>query len=103
MLFPPSIKFTSKLNGYVIGIKMIEEERCYVAIEDSDNAYYSGGYHHVNDRAMCSIARAAFLEGKVVAALTELADRGETNGISSIQVIAPKSSPYWPPYGRKLP
>jgi len=91
------------LKGSVVGFRMDDgQDRCYVAIEDSSNAYYDSGYHHITNKAMCSMAKAAFLTGITVAAITNV-ELGATNSIKSMELVRVGATPYWPPYGRKRP
>lgn len=75
------------------------EERCYAAIADPANPYYGNGYFHIESKAMCSMAKAAFLTGISVAALGKVESSGETNSISHLEMVRAGARPYWPPYG----
>lgn len=90
------------LKGTVVGFRMDSgEDRCYVAIEDTSVAYYDSGYHHIESKAMCSMAKAAFLTGLTVAVITKVENSGDTNSIASMELVRAGANPYWPPYGRK--
>jgi hypothetical protein len=92
-----------KLQGPVVGFRMHAEEatRCFMAIEDPSNNYYNSGYHHIDNKAMCSMAKAAFMTGITVVALTKVESRGDTNSISKLEMVRAGAGPYWPPYGRR--
>lgn len=91
-----------KLKGAVVGfMQWKDQSRCYVAIKDSANAYYSHGYHYVEDGKLCSMANAAFLTGAKVWATAETRDTGATNEIRTIEMLRDGTLPYWPPYGAR--
>lgn len=96
-----------ELNGPVVGFKITSsQDRCYVAINDPSDKHYDNGYHHIDNRAMCSIAKAAFMTGARVRVQTQFVYVGDTNGVASIETIRAGAAPYWPEggkYGQKIP
>jgi len=89
-----------KIQGPVVGIRQLKgEAKCYVAIKDPGNRYYSEGYHYVDDRQLCAMANAAYLTGSNVWA-KGLVQGGEANELEVIELSKASASPYWPPYGR---
>lgn len=89
------------MKGPVVGFQMrAGEEKCYAAIADPANTYYGEGYFHIESKAMCSMAKAAFLTGIYVAVIGKVESSGDTNSIAALEMVRAGANPYWPPYGR---
>jgi len=101
LLLMPAVANAAHLAGPIIGFEVKSgDNKCYLAIEDPTDRYYSGGYHHVEDKGICSIAKTAFMTGTKVVVETEILKMGETNKIKSIEMIRTGSVPYWPEGGK---
>lgn len=97
MLLPKVSEENSKLQGTITAFKVFKgNDKCYVAIKDPTNAYYSEGFHFIDDPMICSVAKAAFLTGLKVAAVTVVRNGYEANEILSMSVVRAGSVPTWP-------
>jgi hypothetical protein len=92
---------TYQVKGSVISIQQAKGDvKCYVAIRDPANPYYSEGYHLVDDRQICAMANAAFVTGAFVRGRGKVRRDVNVNEFDGIELSKASAKPYWPPYGR---
>ncbi|MEV8520558.1 hypothetical protein ABZR86_12250 [Dyella marensis] len=97
LLLPKITAENSKLVGTITAFKVFKgNDKCYVAIKDPNNAYYSEGFHFIDDAMICSVAKAAFLTGLKVAAVTVVRSGYGANEIISMSVVRAGGVPTWP-------
>lgn len=90
-----------EVKGNVVSVRQVKgDAKCYVAIKDLTNRYYSEGYHLVDDRQICAMANAAFVTGAIVRGRGQVGPKGGVNEFDAIDLSRTGASPYWPPYGR---
>ncbi|MEV8521198.1 hypothetical protein ABZR86_15475 [Dyella marensis] len=85
------------LRGPVSGYKTADKAgTCYVAITASD-WYYKDGYHFVDDRQLCKLARASYLLRSDLRARAAVRYGTDTNELVEFEATR-DGAPYWPPY-----
>jgi len=85
-----------RLSGAVSGYLSDTGGKCYIAITDSSR-YYSDGYHLIDDKQMCQLARSIYMLRGKISAVAEVRYDMDTNRITDLEATR-GGTPYWPPY-----
>lgn len=87
-----------RMSGPVSGYLSGSEGKCYIAITSPPQySYYSDGYHLIDDRQMCGLARAIYMLRGKISVVAEVRYDMDTNRITDLEVTR-GGTPYWPPY-----
>ncbi|CAJ0997685.1 hypothetical protein SODG_005778 [Sodalis praecaptivus] len=85
-----------QLNGKVTGL-LATNDKCYVAIHDDNDKYYSDQWHLAESDAICHFAKMAYLMN--ISVITEVdidSAPANVNNIQSIEISNREVT--WPPY-----